>query len=174
MESAASIMRPALRRTSSLAFSSSRRCDTHADTPIPAANTTSSTMLNLSLSPILCLPSTGLLRRILPFGFKLMNLAAWLARAAKSDPRKVAIYHGAHPWADYGTLAARASRVAAGLRRKGLEPGDRVAIFMKNAPEYLEAMYALWWAGLAAVPINAKLHPREMEFIVEDSGARLV
>jgi len=103
-----------------------------------------------------------------------MNLAAWLARAAKSDPRKVAIHRGARPWADYGTLAARVGRVAAGLRRKGLEPGDRVAIFMKNAPEYLEAMYAIWWAGLAAVPINAKLHPREMEFIVQDSGARLV
>ena len=36
-----------------------------------------------------------------------MNLAAWLARAATSDPRKVAIYRGAHPWADYGTLAGR-------------------------------------------------------------------
>jgi long-chain acyl-CoA synthetase len=103
-----------------------------------------------------------------------MNLAAWLARAAKSDPRKVAIHRGARPWADYGTLAARVARVAAGLRRKGLAPGDRVAIFMKNAPEYLEAMYAIWWAGLAAVPINAKLHAREMEFIVQDSDARLV
>ncbi len=104
-----------------------------------------------------------------------MNLAAWLARAAKTDPRRVAIYSGARPWADYGTLAARVARAAAGLRqRERLVPGDRVAIFMKNAPEYLEAMYAIWWAGLAAVPINAKLHPRELEFIVADSGARLV
>jgi len=45
---------------------------------------------------------------------------------------------------------------------------------MKNCPEYLEAMYAIWWAGLAAVPVNAKLHPREVAFIVEDSGAGLL
>jgi acyl-CoA synthetase (AMP-forming)/AMP-acid ligase II len=103
-----------------------------------------------------------------------MNLAAWLARAARSDPRRTAVYSGDRAWADYGTLALRVARVAAGLAASGLERGDRVAIFMKNAPEYLEAMYAIWWAGLAAVPVNAKLHPREVEFIVTDSGAKLV
>ncbi|HEX3057970.1 MAG TPA: AMP-binding protein, partial [Usitatibacter sp.] len=103
-----------------------------------------------------------------------MNLAAWLARAARSDPRRIAVYVGDSAWADYGTLALRAARVAAGLAASGLERGDRVAIFMRNAPEYLEALYAIWWAGLAAVPVNAKLHPREVEFIVADSGAKLV
>jgi long-chain acyl-CoA synthetase len=49
-----------------------------------------------------------------------------------------------------------------------------VAIVMKNAPEYLEALYAIWWAGLAAVPVNAKLHAKEVAFIAEHSGARLV
>jgi acyl-CoA synthetase (AMP-forming)/AMP-acid ligase II len=103
-----------------------------------------------------------------------MNLAAWLCRAAKSDPRKVAVYAGDRPWADYGSLASGVARLAAGLRgRAGLAPGDRVAIVMRNAPEYLQAMYAIWWAGLAAVPVNAKLHPREVAFIVGDSGARL-
>src|SRR5262249_2416331 len=45
---------------------------------------------------------------------------------------------------------------------------------MKNSPEYLEALYAIWWAGLAAVPVNAKLHAKELAFIAEDSGAALV
>jgi long-chain acyl-CoA synthetase len=103
-----------------------------------------------------------------------MNLAAWLARAARSDPRRPAVFRGAGLWADYGTLASRVSRIAAGLRGRGLAPGDRVAIVMQNAPEYLEAMYAIWWAGLAAVPVNSKLHAREVEFVVGDSGARLV
>jgi long-chain acyl-CoA synthetase len=103
-----------------------------------------------------------------------MNLAAWLARAARSQPSRVAIYSGTRPWADYGSLAVRVARVAGGLRAQGLAAGDRIAIVMKNAPEYLEALYAIWWAGLAAVPVNAKLHPREVGFIVEDSGARLV
>src|SRR4051812_33661678 len=172
MESAASIMRPAFRSTSSFAFFCRSWYDTYADTPIPAANTSTRTMLNLSLRPIVV---SSPLRRILPFGFKLMNLAAWLARAATSEPARIAIFRGDRPWADYGTLAKRVARLAAGLRsRHGLAAGDRVALVMKNAPEYLEAMYAIWWAGLAAVPVNAKLHPREVEFIVADSGAKLV
>jgi long-chain acyl-CoA synthetase len=104
-----------------------------------------------------------------------MNVAAWLERAARSAPDRVAILCGAHPWARYGELASRVARLAAGLRsRAGLAPGDRVAIAMKNAPEYLEALYATWWAGLAAVPVNAKLHAKEVAYIVEHSGARLV
>ncbi len=103
-----------------------------------------------------------------------MNVAAWLERAARSDPERVAILRGTQPWARYGELARRAARLAAGLRgRCGLVPGDRVALVMKNAPEYLEALYAIWWAGLAAVPVNAKLHPKEVAYIVGHSGARL-
>ena len=103
-----------------------------------------------------------------------MNLAAWLARAARARPDAPAIFAGEGLWADYGTLAARVARVAHGLVASGLAPGDRVALVMPNSPRYLEALYAIWWAGLAAVPVNAKLHPREVAYIVEDSGAKLV
>jgi long-chain acyl-CoA synthetase len=103
-----------------------------------------------------------------------VNVASWLERAARSVPGKVAIYRGTAPWATYAELARRASRLAAGLReRLALAPGERVAIVMKNAPEYLEALYGIWWAGLVAVPVNAKLHPKEVAFIVADAGARL-
>ncbi len=104
-----------------------------------------------------------------------MNLASWLERAARADSGRVAIFHGERAWARYGELAERVARLAGGLReRAGLAAGDRVAIFMKNCPEYLEALYAAWWAGLAAVPVNAKLHRKELAFIVGDSGAKLV
>ncbi|MGZ5088753.1 MAG: AMP-binding protein [Usitatibacter sp.] len=102
-----------------------------------------------------------------------MNLVTWLARAARSDPGRVAIHAGTRPWASYGELAHRAAALAGGMKtRLGLAPGDRVAIAMRNSPEYLLAMYAAWWAGLAVVPVNAKLHAKEIEFIVADSGAR--
>jgi acyl-CoA synthetase (AMP-forming)/AMP-acid ligase II len=104
-----------------------------------------------------------------------MNVAAWLARAARADPSRIAVFLGSLPWATSGELGERVARLAGGLRRNsGLSPGDRVAIVMKNAPEYLEALYAIWWAGLVAVPVNVKLHRREVAFIVQDSGARLV
>ncbi|MEO7743960.1 MAG: AMP-binding protein [Usitatibacter sp.] len=103
-----------------------------------------------------------------------MNLVSWLERAARADPAAVAIYRGERSWADYGTLASRVARLAGGLRaRAGLLPGDRIAISMENCPEYLEILYAAWWAGLAAVPINAKLHAKEKAYIVEDADARL-
>jgi long-chain acyl-CoA synthetase len=52
-------------------------------------------------------------------------------------------------------------------------PGDRVALVMSNCPEYVETLFACWHAGLVAVPVNAKLHPKEVEYILQHSGARL-
>jgi long-chain acyl-CoA synthetase len=102
-----------------------------------------------------------------------MNLVTWLVRNARASPGDPAIWRGNAVWASYGDLARRVGRLAAGLaERAGLAPGDRVAIAMRNAPEYLEALYAIWWAGLVAVPINAKLHRKEIAYIVENSGAR--
>ncbi len=104
-----------------------------------------------------------------------VNVASWLERCARNRPRDPAIFHGSRRWCDHGGLAARVSALAAGLRgRLGVAPGDRVAIVMRNQPESLVAMYATWWAGAAAVPVNAKLHPREVAYILEDSGARAV
>ena len=54
----------------------------------------------------------------------------------------------------------------------GLAPGDRVAIVSRNVPEYVEILFGCWWAGLIAVPVNAKLHPKELAFILANSGAR--
>jgi long-chain acyl-CoA synthetase len=62
----------------------------------------------------------------------------------------------------------------AGALRASHAPGERIAIAMKNDPSYLVALYGTWWAGLAAVPVNAKLHAREIEYIVADAGARRV
>ena len=44
---------------------------------------------------------------------------------------------------------------------------------MKNVPEYIEALFAIWHAGCAAVPINAKLHASEFAYILENTGARV-
>jgi acyl-CoA synthetase (AMP-forming)/AMP-acid ligase II len=104
-----------------------------------------------------------------------VNLVTFLTAAARSRAAEPALFVGATPWASYGRLALRVAALARHLRaERALGVGERVAIVMGNAPEYLEALYAAWWAGLAAVPVNAKLHPREVRYIVEHSGARLV
>ena len=90
------------------------------------------------------------------------NVAALLWRTARTWPRGGALAHGVGAGLDYATLAMRVARLAAGLRRAGLAPGERVAIVSRNDPGYVEALFACWWAGLVAVPVNAKLHPKEL------------
>jgi long-chain acyl-CoA synthetase len=102
-----------------------------------------------------------------------MNLASWLESAGKDDPQRAALGIGPRVLRTYGETASRVARLAASLQSMGLVPGDRVAIAAKNSPDYLEAMYAVWHAGLAAVPANAKLHGAELGYILEQSGARV-
>ena len=102
-----------------------------------------------------------------------MNLASWLQRRAMADPARPALFRGRDRVADYGAFADRAARLAGWLAAQGIAPGDRVAIFMKNVPDYLIALYGIWYAGAVAVPINAKLHGREAAFILGNSGALL-
>src|SRR5262249_6501592 len=74
----------------------------------------------------------------------------------------------------YAELASAAARIAGALHAQcGLAAGDRVAIAAKNAPDYVELMFGIWHAGLAVVPANAKLHGRELGYILEHSGARV-
>ncbi len=102
-----------------------------------------------------------------------MNIAQLLVRSARVFPQNPALYYGSHLLFDYRTLAMRAACIAAYLRGPvGLSAGDRVAIYMANNPQYLETLYGIWWAGLVAVPINAKLHPQETLFVLENAQAR--
>jgi len=103
-----------------------------------------------------------------------VNLVHWLTQAARDRPGAPAIFRGEAPWASHGELARRVAGLARALRGPlGLAAGDRVALVMGNSPEYLEALYAAWWGGLVAVPVNAKLHAKEVRFILRDAGARL-
>jgi len=102
-----------------------------------------------------------------------VNVALWLARAAQRFGECCAVGHGRDAWCSYRELAQRASALAAWLRSNGVAPGDRVALFLPNRPQYLVMLWGVWWSGAAAVPINAKLHPREVAWILEHSGTRL-
>jgi long-chain acyl-CoA synthetase len=104
-----------------------------------------------------------------------MNVAHWLQRAALRSGEMPAMASSDAVLASYGSLARRSAALARGLREAhGLEPGDRVAIAAKNHPAYIEALFAIWWAGMVAVPVNAKLHPTEITWIVEHSECKLL
>lgn len=104
-----------------------------------------------------------------------MNIASWLHASASLRPGAPALLLGEAVHASYTEFASIASGFAGLLRERwGVSAGDRIGIFMKNRPEYLELLYAAWWLGAVVVPINRKLHSSEVRWILENSGSRLV
>ena len=74
----------------------------------------------------------------------------------------------------YGELADRCDRLATLLREHGCGPGDRVAYLCPNTLELLEAYYGVLQAGCVLVPLNLRLAPSELQFVLDDCGARLL
>ncbi len=100
------------------------------------------------------------------------NIAISLFNRVRSHPRSPALTFG-NRCLSFGEFGERTRRLAGSLRSTaGLAQGDRVVILMENRGEFLEVLFACWAAGLCAVPVNAKLHPKEVAHIVRDSGAR--
>ena len=103
-----------------------------------------------------------------------MNVAALLEKSARTFPDRPALTTGTAVVRTYVDLHLMAGRIARFLSSHlGLQPGDRAAIVMKNCTAYYEVLYGIWFAGLIAVPVNAKLHADEFAHIINDSGARV-
>ncbi|RAU98993.1 AMP-dependent synthetase [Mycobacterium colombiense] len=102
-----------------------------------------------------------------------MNLFAMLDQAASRFPDRGALYVGERRVCTWIELRDRALRLAASIRGQH-GAGARVAIAAHNRPEIVELMFAIWAAECVVVPINYKLHPREMAQILEDAGAARV
>jgi acyl-CoA synthetase (AMP-forming)/AMP-acid ligase II len=101
-----------------------------------------------------------------------MNLAVWVVRHGRARPDDPALADGERVHATWSAFAARTAGAATGLRDDfRLSPGDRIAIVMRNRPEYIEALFAIWHAGLVAVPVNARLHRDEIAYILDHSGS---
>lgn len=104
-----------------------------------------------------------------------MNVARWVERHGRRRRDEPALADGDRVHASWGAFAARTAAAAAGLREGfGLMHHERVALVMRNRPEYREALFAVWHAGLVAVPVNARLHRDEIAYVLDDSGAALV
>ncbi|MBT7291808.1 MAG: AMP-binding protein [Rhodospirillaceae bacterium] len=102
-----------------------------------------------------------------------MNIAIFLANAAESHAARPAISSGDELYCSYGELGRRVAKLAGGLQAQPfLKPGDRIGLAMSNCPQYLEILFAIWHAGYCAVPTNARLHGRELAFMLENCGAK--
>jgi long-chain acyl-CoA synthetase len=74
----------------------------------------------------------------------------------------------------YGELDDLAGRFAALLAARGVEKGDRVAVYTQNNPQFLVAQYGAWKRGAVMVPLNPMLKKKELDYHLKDSGARLL
>ncbi|MDT5133112.1 MAG: fatty-acyl-CoA synthase, partial [Mycobacterium sp.] len=98
-----------------------------------------------------------------------LNLFSLLDQAASRFPDHGAVYRGQHRLWTWRELRERALRLAGSIREQG-GAGARIAVASENCPEIVELMFAIWAAECVAVPINYKLHPREMAQIINDAG----
>lgn len=102
-----------------------------------------------------------------------MNIAEVLLQAARSSPAMVALVEGDRSLT-YGELDDLTGRIAAGLVHRGLQPGDRVALFLPSSIEFALCYLAAQKAGLVAVSITAMAKAEELAYMVQDAGARLL
>jgi fatty-acyl-CoA synthase len=96
-----------------------------------------------------------------------------LARHAHEKPDAVYLRFGGAS-TTWRQLHGRVNSVAAAMRARGVRAGQRVAIMMTNRPEFLETMFAAHALGAIVVPINFRLAPDEIAFVLRDSGAELL
>lgn len=74
----------------------------------------------------------------------------------------------------FGDLDARSNRLAAELRSRGVEPGDRVALFLPNGVPFIDAFLACIKLGAIVVPVNVLYRERELTHILADAEPRAV
>jgi acyl-CoA synthetase (AMP-forming)/AMP-acid ligase II len=89
--------------------------------------------------------------------------------AAQGEPAKIAVHDG-EAGLTYADLAREAAAVAGDLAAAGVTPGDRVGLLLPNVLDFAVAYYGALVAGAAAVPLNTRLTPQELDYIVRDAA----
>jgi long-chain acyl-CoA synthetase len=100
----------------------------------------------------------------------MLNLAMLLEQSARREPGKVALILDDIKLR-YAELNGAANKVANGLVKLGVEPGDKVAVMLPNTPHFVIAYYAILKAGGVVVPLNVLFKRHEVEYHLDDSDA---
>jgi fatty-acyl-CoA synthase len=101
------------------------------------------------------------------------GIGSWTARRARMSPDRTALVADARKWT-YRQLHLRSTRFAHALTRLGVGGGDRVAFLGPNHPVFLETLFGAGMLGAIFVPLNARLAPAELAYILGDSGASVL
>ena len=102
-----------------------------------------------------------------------MNIANIIELQASRAADKNAVVFGEEPYS-YSFMNAQANRVANALASMGVKKGDRVAIWLPNCFEFLTSFYGVLKIGAVALPMNILYKKREIEFLLSNSGSKMV
>jgi fatty-acyl-CoA synthase len=114
---------------------------------------------------------TGLDRN--PANYVALTPISFLERTADVFPSRTAWIHGSQR-VDYAEFRKNCRRLASALARRGVEPGDTVAVMLPNTPPMLEAHYGVPMAGAVLNTINIRLEPATIAYILEHGGAKVL
>ena len=106
-------------------------------------------------------------------GFATMSVASILAESAHRMPENTALIFG-DQHIDYATLWDETRHYAGALRARGVGPGDAVAVLIPNVPDFPRVYYAILALGGIVVPVHALLKAAEIDYVLRDSGAKLL
>ena len=90
--------------------------------------------------------------------------------AARSRPDQPCLIYGERRTSN-AEFRDQVARLAGGLLRAGVRPGDRVAIVALNSDRFVESFFGCFWAGAVAAPLNVRWTPAEMAYALNDCGA---
>ena len=99
-----------------------------------------------------------------------MHLPHMLEEKASSIGARTAVIYRDKP-VTYGELASRTRRFARALKKLGVKADDKVAVMLKNCPEFIVSYFACAYLGAVAVPVNIFYKERELEYLLRDSDA---
>ena len=102
-----------------------------------------------------------------------MDIASVLKSSAERYPKRTALVFEERRWT-YTEWFERVSRFARALSEMGVRPGDRVAFYVSTSENSVTTYFACQLLGAVAVPLNFRLSPGEVTYVLKDSGARIL
>jgi len=102
-----------------------------------------------------------------------INIGDWIRKWSCLQPHKRALIFEDRPFT-YQEIHLRTNQLCHFLLALGVQKGDRVSVLLYNGPQYLEMFFALSKIGAILVPLNWRLAGPELEFIIKDSGTRMI
>ena len=109
----------------------------------------------------------------MPAWFEQVTIGDLLDRLVQRFGEREALTFAGQRWS-FQQLQADSDRAARGLMQCGIQPGDKVALWLTNRPEWLHILFAVAKIGAVLVPINTRFRTTDVEYVLRQSNTRML